>query len=276
MSSLTVYPTAKINLFLEILGKRTDGYHSIHSLFIPVTLTDSISFELADELDLQVTGLTDCSIDDNLVWKAANLLKKTYDIKIGAKIQLHKNIPSGAGLGGGSSDAAFTLKALSNIWNMNLSINDLEVLSSSLGSDCPFFVKNSPAIVTGRGDRVETIDFALKKYILIVCPNVYVSTPKAYAMLGYSVSTEEKRITCIADDAFTYRNDFENVVFEQYPQLREVKDLLYKNGAVYASMSGSGSAIFGIFDNKESAESTQNKISYTSYITTQNNIVVPN
>lgn len=272
MSSLTVYPTAKINLFLEILGKRTDGYHSIHSLFIPVTLTDSISFELADELELQVTGLTDCSVDDNLVWKAANLLKKTYDIKIGAKIQLHKNIPSGAGLGGGSSDAAFTLKALSNIWGMNLSINDLESLSSSIGSDCPFFVKNIPAIVTGRGEKVEPIDFALEKYILIVCPDVYISTPKAYSMLGYSISTEEKKRTCVANDVLSYKNDFENAVFEHYPQLSEIKNLLYKNGAVYASMSGSGSSIFGIFNDKESAESIRNKINYKSYITTQSNI----
>lgn len=269
MPLLTVFPNAKINLFLEVLGKRDDNYHAIHSFFIPISLTDRITFEKSSTIELDTENDIDCNPNDNLVWKAAMMLKQEFGIKEGAKIRLQKNIPLGAGLGGGSSDAAFTLKALNTFWNINTSDEQLISLAGKIGSDCPFFIRNKPSIVTGRGEHVENIDFTLQSPILVVCPSLHISTPEAYRKLGFSEGKSLLSSTCLVSDIASYRNDFEKVIFAMYPILQDIKATLLNSGAYYSAMSGSGSSVFGLFENMRTVTEAQRNIPFSSFIVNQ-------
>lgn len=269
MPLLTVFPNAKVNLFLEVLGKREDGYHAIHSFFIPITLTDRITFEKSAIIELDTDNTIDCNPHDNLVWKAAMLLKQEFGINQGAKIRLEKNIPFGAGLGGGSSDAAFTLKALNSFWNINTTDEHLMELAEKIGSDCPFFIKNKPALVTGRGEHVENIEFTLTSSILIVCPSTHISTPEAYRMLGFADSSALLTHSCIVSDFSTYRNDFEKEIFKKHTFLQDIKNTLLNSGAYYSGMSGSGSTIFGLFEDSIKVKNAQKQLPYPSFIVSQ-------
>jgi|TARA_R110000737_G_scaffold352989_1_gene401571 4-diphosphocytidyl-2-C-methyl-D-erythritol kinase len=249
-----MFSTAKINLGLFILEKRNDGYHSIASLKYPIPLTDVIEILPADTFSLQIIGKEIAgNIEDNLIWKAYNLIRSNHAISP-VRIILQKTIPMGAGLGGGSSNASFVLKGLNDFFDLNLDENLLREYAGHLGSDCPFFIANSPQIATGKGEVLEPFDLSLKgKYLYLIDPQIHIGTAEAYSGVkpkDRNFNWEELKNMNFEFWRKDLKNDFEDSIFPRHPELAELKQLLYKKGAVYASMSGSGSSIFGIFDSK--------------------------
>jgi 4-diphosphocytidyl-2-C-methyl-D-erythritol kinase len=265
---LQLFAPAKINLGLQIIGKRNDGYHNIHSLFFPIkSIADILTIELAQSLTLNCSQELDIPNENNIVWKAANLLKQRYNIDMGAKISLQKNIPHGAGLGGGSSDAATILKALQLLWDIDISPKELSDIASELGSDVPFFLQDHPALIQGRGEIVHPFMFSCEWTILIVFPVIYSNTSLAYAGLDTSnfPKIEVNFINALQqskDDCSKMKdllfNDFEYSIFTQFPELAEIKSQLYTQGAFFAGMSGSGSTMFGLFLDTTTAHTKQN------------------
>lgn len=255
---MIVYPNAKINIGLNVVEKRPDGYHNLETVFYPIGLQDILEIQ---ELDtdvpecgyrLKVTGtLLDGSPEDNLVVRAFKLLKRDFDLPP-VSIGLYKHIPTGAGLGGGSADAAFTVKTLNDRFKLGLTTQQMEDYCAQLGADCPFFIQNTPVFATGIGNVFHPIDINLKyKYLVLVKPDVFVSTKDAYAKV--KVQRPERQLPELLSQPIdtwkdTIVNDFEPSVFAKYPEIAAIKDKLYDLGAVYASMSGSGSCVFGIFD----------------------------
>lgn len=247
------FPNAKVNLGLNVVSKRLDGYHNLETVFYPVAIKDALEVvPAAGEKGIfrQSGILLDGNPEQNLVIKAYSLLKKEYNIPE-IDIYLRKNIPFGAGLGGGSADAAFMLKLLNNIYELHLSDDQLEALASRLGADCPFFIRNKPVFATGTGNIFTPVNLSLKGYYMVlVNPNIHVSTKEAYAMIQ-AQQPELSLIEIIKTPVETWKenmiNDFETGVFAQYPALSNIKEKLYESGAVYASMSGSGSSVFGLF-----------------------------
>lgn len=247
------FPPCKINIGLNVLSKRPDGYHDIETCFYPVPWTDILEIIPSETLTLTYSGLPiPGDATDNLCLKAYEILKKDFDISP-VKIHLHKVIPTGAGLGGGSSNAAYTLRLLSSIFNLTLNTNQLKSYASQLGSDCAFFIEDSPMIGTGRGEILNRIQLKLNgKFIVLIKPDVHVSTAEAYAGVKPQLNPENLSVDLTKTDLSEWRdlvkNDFEESVFRNHPFLREIKLKLYKHGAAYASMSGSGSAVYGIFE----------------------------
>ncbi len=245
------FPNAKINIGLNVVSKRDDGYHNLETIFYPVSWSDGLEFVIADETQLTTSGIQlEGDFENNLIIKAYRLLKKDFDLP-SLHFHLHKVIPFGAGLGGGSSDAAFTISMVNNYFKLGLSISEMEKYASKIGADCPFFIRNKPTFATGTGNVFHDIEINLSDYkILIAKPDVSVSTPEAYKNIipqEPEISLTEIVKTPVENWKNTLVNDFEKSVFQQYPQIEELKNILYQNGAVYASMSGSGSAVFGIF-----------------------------
>ena len=260
---MKLFPNAKINIGLNIVEKRTDGYHNIETVFYPIPLQDIliINKEANTEPVDNFSGYkySDSGIiasenpEQNLVVKAFRLLQKNYNIQ-GVSIELNKRIPFGAGLGGGSSDAAFTLKALNELFQLNLSFEQLEMYAGKLGADCPVFIQNKPVFATGIGNIFTPLNLSLSGYYLVlVKPEIHVSTPVAYAKIK-AKNPQHALIDSIAEPIENWKsliqNDFEQPVFEQYPLLRNIKQQMYERGAIYASMSGSGSSVYGIFKTK--------------------------
>ncbi len=252
------FPNAKINLGLHILEKRSDGYHNIETLFYPIGLKDILECVPVDNTEypvIQLSGLPlEGNSEENLVIKAYELLQKDYPLKT-VQIYLHKSVPPGAGLGGGSSDAAFMLKLLNDIQHLGLSTSQLEDYAAQLGADCAFFIHNRPLYAYEKGDRFQAVDFSLKGLFLILLmpKNIRISTREAYA--GIEARKPDCRLTdCISKPPEYWKdclvNDFEQRVFALNPELARIKAALYKAGALYASMSGSGSSVFGLFKDK--------------------------
>jgi len=247
------FPNAKINLGLNIVSKRVDGYHNLETIFYPIAINDALEVvPAAGEKGIfrQSGILLDGNPEQNLVVKAYSLLKKEYVLPE-VDIYLRKNIPFGAGLGGGSADAAFMLTLLNNIYELNIPENQLEELASRLGADCPFFIRNKPVFATGIGNVFTPIDLSLKGYfIVLVKPDIHVSTKEAYELVNPK-SPAVSLLEIIKNPPETWKdimiNDFEASVFVKYPAINDIKEKLYDFGAVYASMSGSGSSVFGIF-----------------------------
>lgn len=245
------FPNAKINLGLRIVGKRSDGYHDIETVFYPVPLKEALEIVPAGRLAFTQTGIpVDAPAEKNLVMKAYRLLEKRYTLPPVA-IHLLKAIPSGAGLGGGSTDAAFMLRLLNDFCSLNIPAGELEKLASALGADCAFFIRNTPVFATGTGNIFTPAGVSLKGYYLgVVKPNIFVSTPEAYSQVKPAVpDTSLQEIIGSPVETWKGRlvNDFEASVFARHPAIGEIKDALYGAGAVYASMSGSGSSVFGLF-----------------------------
>ena len=247
------FPNAKINLGLHVISKRTDGYHNIETVFYPVNLCDALEIVPAKEgrTTFSQTGIqVDEQTDNNLVIKAYNLLKKDFDLPE-IEIYLRKEIPVGAGLGGGSSDAAFMIKLLNDFTNLKLSVEQMESYALLLGADCPFFIQNKPVFAEGTGNVFSPVSISLEDYkIVIKKPSVSVSTKEAYAQVRpQQPSVPLKEIICMPINEWKNHliNDFEPGVFAQFPEIAEIKQQMYAEGAIYASMSGSGSAVFGIF-----------------------------
>ena len=247
------FPNAKINIGLNVVSKRSDGYHNLETVFYPVSLADALEIVPSEKTEISFSGLIiDGNPNENLIIKAYHSLKEDFHLPP-VKIHLHKVIPFGAGLGGGSSDAAFTLKMLNELFKIGLSTFQLESYASKIGADCAFFIHNKPTFATGIGNQFQPINVDLSAYqIIILKPNVFVSTKDAYQnvvpqkpkhglpeLFNHPVSEWKNHII----------NDFEKPVFNKFPQISELKKLLCNIGAEYVSMSGSGSSVFGLFRN---------------------------
>ena len=249
------FPNAKINLGLHVLSKRADGYHNIETVFYPVhQLYDALEIVPVTKgmTTFSQTGIPiDGNVEDNLIMKAYHLLKQDYDLPEVA-IYLQKHIPLGAGLGGGSSDAAFMIKLLNDFAGLKLTVEQMEMYAGQIGADCPFFIQNIPVFAEGIGSVFSPVSISLQAYhLMVVKPSVSVSTKEAYArMKPQQPALPLKEIIRLPINEWKNLliNDFELGVFALYPEIEEIKQKLYAEGALYASMSGSGSAVFGIFD----------------------------
>ena len=248
------FPNCKINLGLNVLAKRSDGYHDLQTIFFPVPIEDVLEItQVENKSSFITTGLTiEGTAESNLCLKAYDLLKTKFDLPP-VQIHLHKVIPTGAGLGGGSSDAAFTLKLLNDKFNLGLGINELLDLAALLGSDCPFFILNSPCYASGRGDILQPTLLSQLGHLfgVIVTPSLHISTAWAFQQIIPRATIEPLQMIIaqpIANWKLQLTNDFEQPVFQLYPELKAIKEQLYKAGAVYASLTGSGSALYGLFE----------------------------
>ena len=263
---LSVPAFAKINWSLRVLGKRDDGYHEIDTVLQTISLHDTITLEATND-DVIRLWCDDRSIPvdkTNLVGRAAAALRERYSIRRGARIRLEKRIPAEAGLGGGSSDAAATLIALAFLWEIEMSADDLVQIAEGLGSDVPFFLCGGTAGATGRGSVVEPLEDSPQKHLLVIKPNASISTAKAYSTLNRAAltSSDSKPIlfrsqasnSSASIDLNALHNDFEPVVFQLEPEIERAKVALLKSGARAAMLSGSGSAVFGIFENQDAQE----------------------
>lgn len=253
---MITFPNAKINLGLNITAKRPDGYHNLETVFYPVPIEDALEIHVQHnstdkkfalhQAGMEITG----NAEDNLVVKAYLLLDKEFNLPP-VDIHLYKHIPSGAGLGGGSSDAAFMLKLLNERFELKLTNEKLEEYAATLGADCAFFIKNTPTYAEGIGNIFSPLSLSLKGYqILLVKPDIFVSTREAFSLVRPhkpEYSLKEIITHPISEWKEQMVNDFETSVFPQYPVIGEIKEELYKNGAIYAAMSGSGSSVFGLF-----------------------------
>lgn len=249
-------PICKINIGLYVTDKRPDGYHNLQTVFYPVPLCDNLEVNpLAHSTkpyELHLTGNTIPGDDnDNLVVRVLNDLRKDFDIPP-VEIWLHKRIPSGAGLGGGSSDAAYMMLMLREMFSLELSDTQLEEKLSKLGADCPFFVKSVPQFAEGIGEKLMPCSLSLKGwYFALIKPEIFVSTREAFGGITCRQPIHDLRtaittpVECWRD---TISNDFETTVFDKYPRIKAIKQTLYDMGAVYASMSGSGSSVYALFD----------------------------
>lgn len=264
---MILHPHAKINLGLRILHRRPDGYHDIESCMLPIGWADQLTVEIATgaaEDSYEIAGLAgDLPIERNLIYKAVQLLRAHHHDIPPLRLKLEKRIPSEAGLGGGSADAAYTLLAINELSHLGLATAQLETLAGELGSDCPFFIQSRPVLVTGRGEKLTplTMPSALHgKWLLVVKPPIGMSTAEAYRQVIRHPEADGKLATLLERPIGEWRelivNDFEPVVFAHYPELAALRDKLYHHGALYAAMSGSGTALYALF--------TDNPLSSTS------------
>ena len=258
---MVVFPNCKINIGLRIGSKRADGFHNLSTIFIPIPLTDALEILPANTPNGKqvIYSHSGSAIDsteaDNLCIKAYYLLQKDFPLIPAVRLHLHKAIPMGAGLGGGSADASFTLQLLNNQFRLNLSTKQLIDYSLQLGSDCPFFIINKPCFATGRGEILEELHIDLSAYkIMLINPGIHINTGwafKQHQLSGTNSSTDN--ITALINEPIeTWKNnltnDFELPVFDLHPEIKKIKEDLYSNGAKYAAMSGSGSTMYGIFE----------------------------
>ena len=247
------FPNGKINLGLNIISKREDGYHDIETVFYPVGLKDVLEIIPSADLIFTFSGLMiSGKMEDNLCLKAYNLLKKDFPTLPIIKIHLHKAIPMGAGFGGGSADGAFMLKMLNDKFHLGLSNKQLSEYALQLGSDCHFFIINKPSLATERGQAMIAVNPDLSEYkFVLIDTGIHISTKWAFSQITPSrpsLSIAEIIARPVETWKEYLKNDFEDVVFKIYPETEIIKKTLYNNGATYASMSGSGSGVFGIFN----------------------------
>ncbi|HVF47190.1 MAG TPA: 4-(cytidine 5'-diphospho)-2-C-methyl-D-erythritol kinase [Pyrinomonadaceae bacterium] len=272
--SFTLPSFAKINLILRIAGKRSDGYHELCTLFQTVSLCDMLSFYADDALGLTCDDDSLPIGDDNIMIKAGKALRDRFKISEGAAMHLEKRIPAPGGLGGGSSNAAAALMGLTRLWGLKASTEDLYGIATGLGADVPFFLHGGTAIGTGRGDSIEPMDDIDEPFILIVTPDVPVSTQLAFDRVAATTLTNGSsnrilRVCRNEAESLDLRhsvliNDFETSVFDTYPEIRRVKATLLKLGAVNAAMSGSGASVFAIFDNTETRQAAEKALDIES------------
>ena len=268
---MIVKAPAKINLYLEIINKRADGYHNIESVMHTVSLFDILELTKIEDNKIELV-CDNADLSDtkkNLVYKAAEKVKEKYNISCGAKIKLTKNIPMGAGLGGGSSDAAATILALNKIWNINDDIKNLELLGTTLGADVPFFMTGGTAKISGIGDIVEKINTKFKGTFVLVKPNFGVSTPYAYSKVKFPLTNTHKisKITTILEkEAFDFEsakdlffNRFEDFIFDEYQEIKQIREVLEDLGCA-SLMSGSGATVFGLVHDKENLDFILNEL----------------
>lgn len=264
------FPNAKINLGLRVTGKLPNGYHSIESCLYPIPWTDTLEFIPVKKTSFESSGLPISGKEsENLVVKAYKLLKREYPLPE-LSIHLLKSIPMGAGLGGGSADAAFMLRMLNEEFQLFLDDSLLEEYATQLGSDCPFFVRNIPALATGTGTDLKVIPLDLAGLQLVVVnPGIHVGTKEAYAGVNPAPSGQDLEALLLSKDFEAWKdnliNDFEKSVFALHPSLTDIKNQLYELGALYAAMSGSGSTLFGLFEDSVSIPGQWNGMAYRQF-----------
>jgi 4-diphosphocytidyl-2-C-methyl-D-erythritol kinase len=268
MKSVSIRANAKINLALAVKFRRADGYHEIESIFQEIDYYDQIDLTPNNELTLK-TYSKDIPLDrDNLCLQAAKLMQAKFGLS-GVNITLNKHIPVGAGLGGGSSNAAAVIKGILQLFDVQAEQSDLIPLAAQLGSDVPFFLKGGTAYITGRGEEIRPIMMNLDYHIVLVFPGLSISTVWAYKNLnlpltkndsGYKLIGFKFRDLSTAQFRTEFYNDFEKTVFAVYPELEEIKRRLYSAGAQYAALSGSGSTLFGVFGSPVDAETARSML----------------
>jgi len=256
---------AKINWFLYITSKRKDGYHDIYSIMQCVSLFDNIYFEPSDNLEIITNA--NIPVKENLVYKAAIAVRRYTGVKNGVRITLKKSIPIGAGLGGGSSDAGYTIRGLNQLWSLNLSKRDFLKISKEIGSDVPFFMNGNIALVKGRGEKIKELKLNKEFLLLLIKPDINISTSWAYKR--FDIINKGKRLTkvnfdiklflwALEEEDFNFLddliyNDFIKVVFGEYPILSKLKEEMVKTGALLTGLSGSGPTLFGLYKNEDDA-----------------------
>lgn len=253
---MITFPNAKINIGLQVTERRNDGYHNLDTVFYPIPIHDALEVIEADgaEYDcrLHISGIDiEGDPDTNLVVRAYRLLAADYALP-SVDIYLHKHIPTGAGLGGGSADASYMLRLLNEMFGLGIEDQQLEAYATRLGADCPFFIKGAPVYATGIGNEFHPITLDLGGlYLVVVKPDVFVSTKEAYSMVQPekpAVTLDKKIVRPITEWKESISNDFEKGIFTLHPELSDIKEKLYALGAKYAAMSGSGAALFGLFE----------------------------
>jgi len=256
---ISINSMAKINFGLNIVEKRSDGFHNLETIFYPIELCDKLTFEKADFFSFS-SNIPTLDIDpSNLVIKAFNIVEKYIGKKLNAKITLEKNIPIGGGLGGGSSNAAHTLVSIPLLFGFEIPQDFLRNMALTLGSDVPFFIKPIPSYASSRGEILEPISFDINKPLLIVNPKIHISTKWAFQNItprkpGVNLKDIIQNNNNFSDYKNTVRNDFEDLVIKTYPELNKLKSSLYDFGAEFVLMSGSGSTFFAIFSDLEMAD----------------------
>lgn len=255
---MIVFPNCKINLGLNILDKREDGFHNLQSIFIPVQLCDALEIIESEKDELFIHGKkVEGELKENSCFKALNILRSVRKFPP-VQIHLLKNIPTGAGLGGGSADGAFTLKLLNEKFTLGFSENDLKKFALSIGSDCAFFIYNQPMLVEGRGEKISPLNISMKDLqIAIIFQDIHIDTALAYRLLTefrmknisnqVKFSTEKSILNNPDDWKNVFFNDFEKVIFPLYPEIKKCKDDFYQSGALFSLMSGSGSAVYAFY-----------------------------
>ncbi len=269
MKTLTKNANAKINIGLQVLNKRKDNYHNINSIFVPISLCDEVTISESNQFELRSNVKFNIPDDENFVIKAAKKFNEALGISKSYKIRLNKEIPMQAGLGGGSADAAIVLKMLNEMNGNPFSDGYLAKLALEIGSDVPFFIFNKPAVVKGRGEILEFIEFKNDMNVLVVFPNVNISTKDAYEALQRTEEAVQEIDFYSALKAVQYQliiNDFEQYATQKHKEIKEIKDILYGNGSFFALMSGSGSAVYGMFHSLEEMAKTAEKLhNYKTY-----------
>lgn len=251
---MLVFPNAKVNIGLNVVSKRADGYHNLETVFYPVKIHDALEVILSDEMQFTSSGISiPGEAEDNLCLKAYELIKQDFDLPP-VKIHLHKNIPIGAGLGGGSADCGFFIKLMNDLCNLNLPAEKMKNYARQLGADCAFFIDNKPVFAFDKGDQFEDLPLDLSVYhLVLVMPPVHVSTAEAYSGVQPKPAESELKSALklpVQEWKTQIKNDFEQSVFQHHPEIKSVKEALYQHGALYAAMSGSGASVFGIFNKK--------------------------
>ncbi|MFA7420325.1 MAG: 4-(cytidine 5'-diphospho)-2-C-methyl-D-erythritol kinase [Melioribacteraceae bacterium] len=267
MRYIEIKAPAKINIGLDVLSKRADGYHNLNTIFYPIVdLYDILFFEKSDKFSFTCKNPDVPNDDSNLVVKAVQTLEEYSGKELNVRIELKKNIPSQAGLGGGSSDAAATLISLNEMFQLGIKYDIMLELSLKLGSDVPFFIKSKPAIGTSRGEILEPIGLYIEDPILVVNPRINVSTKEAFANILPKIGKTDFK-SVIIEDKLNYsiarailKNDFEESVFNFHPLIKQIKEEIYNCGALLSLMSGTGSTVYGIFPSLESAEFAKSKM----------------
>ncbi len=265
MKRIEIKAPAKINIGLNIVSKREDGYHNLETFFYPIhDLFDHIIFEKADSFSFKCT-LPELDNGTNLVIKAVRLLEEIKKIHFNVNIICEKNIPVGAGLGGGSSDAAAVLLSLNEMYHLGLKYEELVTLALLLGSDVPFFLKSKPAAGKSRGEILTHLPVEIDRYILLINPRIHISTGEAFSKITPSPSNVEyEKIFSVQKPDFKnalngIRNDFEESVFASHPVIKEIKEKMYESGSCFSLMSGSGSTVYGFFNTLEEAEKAKSQ-----------------
>jgi len=275
LERINIHAPAKINVGLNIIKKRDDGYHNLETIFYQIhDLFDVLTFEKSDKLELILLNEIPDLVNDNIIIKAVELLEEKVEKSLNVKITLRKNIPIGAGLGGGSSDGASTLRAMNKLFDLNLSQDELKTIALELGSDVPLFLHDYPTIGKSRGEDLEKLEFKIDKPILLINPGIHISTKEAFSSIVPKANvfdySEIKKFQMSAWNGKVV-NDFENSVFKLYPEIAEIKNTLLKNSALFSIMSGTGSTVYGIFESLSKAESVA-KIFPKTYFTFVGNL----
>lgn len=279
MKRIEIKAPAKINIGLNIVSKRNDGYHNLETFFYPIhDLFDYITFKISDSFSFYCS-LPDLDNDNNLIVKAVKLLEDYKKTRFNIDISCKKEIPNGAGLGGGSSDAAATLICMNELFQLNIKYEELVTLALFLGSDVPFFLKSKPAIGKSRGEILKHVELEIPKYIMLVNPLIHISTKEAFSKITpaqSNINYDEYFQNNVLDYTMlskNIKNDFEESVFTKYPEIKNIKEIMLANGACLSLMSGSGSTVFGLFDDLSEAENVKKHLpgEYFTFISMPDN-----